>query len=139
MNRMIAVALALFAASVDAAPVTITVTNVASGDGSVVVRVYDGADDWLSDRGWRTRKIVAASTREGDTIAVTLDLPPGDYAVLAFHDIDDDGKLPRNFLGRFGEPAGTSNAARSWLGAPDWKDARFTLEAEPLALPIALE
>ena len=59
--------------------------------------------------------------------------------MLAFHDVDDDDQLPRNFLGRYGEPAGASNAARSWLGAPDWEDARFTLGTEPLAQSIALE
>ena len=138
MSRIIVVALALFAASLQAAPLTVTVTNVASGDGSVVVRVYDSADNWLSER-WRTRKVVPASAREGDAITITLDLPSGEYAVLAFHDVDDDGKLPRNFLGKFGEPAGASNGAHTWLGAPDWDDARFTLEAEPLVRSIALE
>ena len=103
------------------------------------MRVYDGKDNWLSERGWRTRKVVPASAREGDAVTITLDLPPGDYALLAFQDVDDDGRLPRNFLGKFGEPAGASNAARSWLGAPDWKDAQFTLGAEPLAQTIALE
>ena len=139
MRTVVALVLALFAASLQAAPLTITVTNVAGDTGSVVVRIYDGADNWLSERGWRTRKIVAAAERAGDAITITLDLPPGEYAVLAFHDANDDGKLPRNFLGRFGEPAGASNGAHSWLGAPDWKEARFTLEAEPLAKSVALE
>jgi uncharacterized protein (DUF2141 family) len=138
LTKLIAGALALLASSALAAPLTVTVSNVASGDGSVVVWVFDSADNWLSDR-WRTRKVVAASAREGDSIAVTIDLPPGDYGVLAFHDRNDDGKLARAFLGRFSEPAGAANGARSWIGAPDWSDAKFTIGAEPVALAIALE
>lgn len=117
----------------------VTATNVASDDGSLVVWVYDNADAWLGD-GWRTRKVVkVAGTRKDGAITVELQLPAGEYALSVFHDVDDDGKLARNFIGLPKEPAGLSNNLRPKFGPPRWKDAKFALADGVAVQEIALQ
>lgn len=116
----------------------VTATNVASDAGSFIVWVYDDAEAWLGD-GWRTRKVVkVAGQRAGDAITVEIPLPAGEYALSVFHDVDDDGKLERNFLGLPKEPAGLSNNLRPKFGPPRWKDAKFAVGDGVTVQEIAL-
>jgi uncharacterized protein (DUF2141 family) len=117
----------------------VTATNVESDAGSVVVQVYDKADAWLGE-GWRTRKVVkVAGNRAGDRVTVEILLPAGEYALSVFQDVDDDGKLARNFIGLPKEPAGLSNNLRPKFGPPRWKDAKFALGEGFTVQEIALQ
>lgn len=117
----------------------VTATGVTSDAGSLVVWVYDNADAWLGD-GWRTRKVVkVAETRRDGAITVELQLPAGEYALSVFHDVDDDGKLARNFIGLPKEPAGLSNNLRPKFGPPRWKDAKFAVGDGVTVQEIALQ
>jgi uncharacterized protein (DUF2141 family) len=117
----------------------VTATNVESDAGSVVVQVYDKADAWLGE-GWRTRKVVkVAGNRAGDRVTVEILLPAGEYALSVFQDVDDDGKLARNFIGLPKEPAGLSNNLRPKFGPPRWKDAKFALGEGVTVQEIALQ
>lgn len=117
----------------------VTATNVTSDAGSIVVRVYENSDTWLGDN-WRTRKIVkVAGHRTDDTVIVELQLPPGEYALHVFQDINDDGKLARNFLGMSKEPAGFSNNVKTRLGSPGFRDASFKVGDAPVVQSIRLE
>lgn len=110
----------------------VVATNVTSDQGKLHVRVYDQKDDWLSDR-YRTQKIVAvAGNRLDDRVTVELLLPAGEYALSVFQDVDDDGKLERNFIGIPKEPAGLSNNVRPKFGPPKYKDAKFALTVDAL-------
>lgn len=116
----------------------ITATHLESDAGSIVVWVYDNADDWLSDR-WRTRKTVPVADHLVDgSVTLELDLPPGVYAFTVFHDLDDDTKLERNFMGLPKEPSGLSNNLRPRFGPPRFKNAAFSLEDEPVEQRIRL-
>jgi competence ComEA-like helix-hairpin-helix protein len=60
------------------------------------------------------------------TAQVTIkDLPYGVYAIVAFHDANDNGKLDTNLFGVPTEAYGTSNNARRRFGPPRFRDARF--------------
>lgn len=120
----------LFSATVSAAEnpnLRVIATNVQSDQGQIVVWVYDKKDDWLSDR-FRTQAFVkVAGHRTGDRVTVELLLPAGDYALSVFQDVNDNGKLERNFIGIPKEPAGLSNNLRPKFGPPKYKDAVFTV------------
>lgn len=103
----------------------VTATNVKTDAGSVYVWVYDKKDDWLSDR-YRTQAFVkVAGHRSGDRVTVELLLPAGEYALSVFQDVNDNGKLERNFIGIPKEPAGLSNNVRPKFGPPKYQDALF--------------
>ncbi len=63
-----------------------------------------------------------------DSLSVTFDsLPPGAYAVCAFHDRDGSGHLAQNFLGIPQEEWGMSNDPRPKFRAPRFEQARLGL------------
>jgi len=100
-------------------------TNVKSDQGTLYVWVYDRKDDWLSDRVRTQKPLKVAGNRTGDRMTVDLLLPDGEYALSVFQDVNDDGKLERNFIGIPKEPAGLSNNLRPKFGPPKYRDATF--------------
>ncbi|WP_157220330.1 DUF2141 domain-containing protein [Flavisphingomonas formosensis] len=67
-----------------------------------------------------------AAARPGVTIVTVTNLPPGRYAVQAFHDENDNHKVDRMVFGIPKEGVGFSNDARISLGPPKFLDAAFT-------------
>jgi uncharacterized protein (DUF2141 family) len=110
-----------------AANLRVVATGVKSDQGKIYIWVYDKQDDWLSDR-YRTQKsVTVAGNRTDDAVTMELLLPAGEYALSVFQDVNDDGKLARNFIGIPKEPAGLSNNLRPRFGPPKYKDAKFNL------------
>jgi uncharacterized protein (DUF2141 family) len=56
------------------------------------------------------------------------DVAPGEYAAQVFHDVNDSGRIERNFLGVPTEAVGFSNDARVHLSGPSFRDAAFAVE-----------
>jgi len=66
------------------------------------------------------------------------DLPPGPYALRAHQDLDGDGAVKRSRLGLPAEPLGTSNNPRGQMGPPNFRQARFTLQAGQTDLDLRM-
>jgi len=54
------------------------------------------------------------------------DLPAGDYAMKAFHDVDGDGRMATNPFGMPTEPFAFSNNAVGNMGPAGWDRAHFS-------------
>ena len=133
--------LALFAAQAAiAGDLEVRLEGLRSADGDARIALHrhvDGAK-FPDDAG-----IVAAISRRavaGTMRVVFTDLPPGDYAVAAFHDADGDGELATNFLGMPTEGYGFSNGARGFMGPPRFDAAAVTVgeEAAPLSISVPM-
>ena len=61
----------------------------------------------------------------GPVVAVFENLPAGDYAVKAFHDVNGDGEMNANPFGMPTEPFAFSNNAVGNMGPASWDRARF--------------
>jgi uncharacterized protein (DUF2141 family) len=70
--------------------------------------------------------------------AVFTNLRPGTYAVIAFHDENDNGKLDENGWGVPTEGYGFSNNAEGFLGPASFKDAAVTLDQADKTVEIRL-
>ena len=57
-------------------------------------------------------------------------VPVGEYAVVAVHDENDNGKLDTGLLGFGGEGYGFSNGVRPMLGWPDFEAAAFSVTGD---------
>lgn len=57
-------------------------------------------------------------------------VPPGEYAISLYHDIDSNGEINKNFIGIPTEPYGISNDAWRRLATPRWDDASFIVESD---------
>ncbi len=133
----LALASAPFAAH--AADLTVLVDNVAGDAGQVLVGLFDKAETFPRDllRGER----VPASTRDasGRVKLVFTGLAPGRYALSAFHDVDDNGKLNANVMGLPTEPYGFSRDARGNFGPPTFADAAFDVPEAGLTITVRVQ
>ena len=114
--------------------VSIELVGVPSTDGQLVVSVYDSKKTWLK-KPVHQKIVDAAGVSEGRML-VDLELPPGEYAVHVFHDLDANGEMKANFIGIPKEPTGVSRDAKGKFGPPRFKDAMFAVADEPLSMKI---
>ena len=151
MIRMIVVGLALvFAAAgrAQAADLNVTVDGIRSDRGSLMIGLYDRADKFaaavdnasaiglLNDK----ERLVGVSMRvipESESIGF-LQLPPGRYAVVVFHDENDNGLLDTDLLGIPTEAYGFSNNATGSFGPPPFEAAAVTLSGADVSIVISL-
>ncbi|MEQ8459231.1 MAG: DUF2141 domain-containing protein [Sandaracinaceae bacterium] len=101
---------------------------------TVVTRSDDGrvfCAIWGARDGYPTRREHAVGQAMDRTIeghrahCVFEDVPPGEYALAAFHDENANNDLDRNIFGIPSEGTGASNDAYNAFGPPSWDDARF--------------
>jgi uncharacterized protein (DUF2141 family) len=107
------------------AELTITVKDVRNTAGSVFIALYDSDNSYLKIK-LATVQMKSKATK-GDVRFVVRDLPAGRYALAAFHDENDNGKLDKNWLGIPTEGYGFSNDVRGAVGPPKFAQAAFDL------------
>lgn len=122
-----ALAFGLATAQAAAADLAITVANVANAQGKVLVAVCT-PETFL---GPNCPYTAAEPARPGSVTVVVHKVPPGTYAVQAFHDENQNLELDRNFLGLPKEGIGFSNDAPMRFGPPRYTDATLAV-AEPI-------
>lgn len=116
------------------ASVDVTVTQLVHGVGTIYVQLCTEAE-------FATFKcaVRGKSKVEADTMTVTLGpVPAGRYAVSAWYDSDDSGKLETGSYGEPAEPTGASNGAKGEYGPPQFKDAAVDLNPGANALTVAV-
>ena len=84
---------------------------------------------YASEEGFPTKpekalRHVDAPIVAGKARVVFEGLPPGGYAVAAYHDENGDGKLDTGFLGIPTEGLASSNDAKGFMGPPSFEKAR---------------
>lgn len=95
--------------------------DVGATTGDVMVAVYDSQAAYDGGRAVRVARIDVG----GGARSASFDLPAGDYAIKAFHDVDGDGQMNKNPFGMPTEPFAFSNNAKGNMGPASWDDARF--------------
>lgn len=73
----------------------------------------------------------AAPARSGSVVVSVPGIPPGRYAVQAYHDEDGNGHVRKGLFGLPADAVGFSRDARVRLGAPSFEDAAIDV-AEPV-------
>jgi len=63
-------------------------------------------------------------------------MPYGIYAVTVLHDENMNGEMDTNWIGLPREGVGVSNNARSRMGPPKFRDAKFELSKSSITLDI---
>jgi uncharacterized protein (DUF2141 family) len=126
--RAALVLLVIAATPVLAGDLTIEVSRITPGRGQIYVAVYDRPETFPTAGQQRTGRILEASAQS--LVVHFEDLPPGEYAAVAFQDVNDNGRLDKNFLGMPKEPYGFSNSARGSAGPPKFSAAAVTLHPD---------
>lgn len=137
MKRRILPALLALAASVPpahAADLTIQVDNVRSGDGQVMVALYDGAATFLRQPVRRA----SAAAGAGSTTLVVRDLAPGDYGIAVYHDANGNGRMDTNMMGIPVEPFAFGRDAQGTMGPPAFDAVKLAVPSGGLATRVTL-
>lgn len=124
LSLLILATLLPLAVTARAADLTVQVKGVPSAQGRILVALYDSAANF--PRPGATLRAQAADAADPATV-VFRDLPPGRYAITAFHDKNGNGQLDRNLAGIPIESFGFSNDAMPVAGPPAFEAAAFEL------------
>ena len=110
--------------------ITATVVNVTSDSGKVVFALYDKSN-------FRLKPIKASASKiiEGKSVVVFKDIIAGDYAIICYHDRNDNDKMDFRSNGMPLEDYGASNNVMSF-GPPNFEDSKFTVSDKDVSLDI---
>jgi uncharacterized protein (DUF2141 family) len=139
---------AILPPSSGASELRVVVEGIRSDSGTIMVGLYDTSDGFvaaikhsteaglLNDKGRRVGMALRAAA--GVQSVVFADLPPRRYAIIVFHDENDNGRLDENAWGVPTEGYGFSNNAQGFLSAPSFAAAEITLGEENRSIAISL-
>ncbi len=107
------------------AHLNIKVKGIRSEKGKILYTVFSDKVGFPSDTDKAMEK-GRATIKDGEA-HIDLDLPNGEYAIMVFHDEDDNGELKTNWIGMPKEGVGNSNNHK---GIPSYKKSVFTLSED---------
>jgi uncharacterized protein (DUF2141 family) len=111
----------------------VVVSDVRSSSGQVRVDVCPQSD-FLKD----CRFGAEAPARQGETVVVVPGLPPGEYAVQAYHDGNQNHQVDRNIIGLPTEEVGFSKDPPLRLHAPTFKSTAFNYSGGEQTISLRL-
>lgn len=140
VRAALAVAILLSGTPAFAGDVRIDIKGIRSDSGAIMIGLYDSdagfrsaikrsADVGLLNDPLRVAGL-ALRAQPGERSVILPQLPPGRYAIIAFHDANDDGKLNESPWGVPTEGYGFSNNATGFLAAPTFDAAAFAVGAD---------
>lgn len=118
------------------AQLNITFSDVESTKGKLVLSIY------TSESSFKSKEALLKSTipLNGQKLEYkNQNLQPGYYMITVFHDLNDNNKFDRNFMGIPKEPYGVSNNAKEKFGPPKYENARFYYDGNSLKLMIKID
>lgn len=107
----------------NAQAIEVNFTGIKSNKGKLFVELYNTKNSFLK----KPFKTAIVSIEDLKSTVIFKNIPVGEYAISAFHDENDNKKMDTYFFGIPKEPIGISNDAKGFIGAPKYKDAKFTL------------
>ncbi|MFY0631293.1 MAG: DUF2141 domain-containing protein [Flavobacteriaceae bacterium] len=110
--------------------ITATVVNVTSDSGKVSFALYNKATFMQKPLQSKNAKIV-----EGKSTVKFEGVESGEYAVICFHDKNDNDKMDFQENGMPMEDYGTSNNVMTF-GPPQYDNAKFTVSEKNVVLEI---
>lgn len=119
----------------DEAQLIVNLHNVRDNTGNLRASVYREPDSFRKED--RAVQVLSVAAAKGDMKMVFKALPPGRYAIMAYHDADQDGKLGLRF-GMFPtEGYGLSNNPKV-MGPPKFADSAFEVTGPETSVNISI-
>lgn len=123
------------------ATLTVNFIGLKSSRGAVMVALYNNEAAYersatAVDTAWHAAKL---EIKNGTAVLKLAALPPGQYAIKAYHDLNGDSKLNVNPFGIPKEPVAFSNDAPVHRRMPLWSETAFFVHAGQNAISIHIE
>uniref|UniRef100_A0A7V2ZL40 DUF2141 domain-containing protein n=1 Tax=Ignavibacterium album TaxID=591197 RepID=A0A7V2ZL40_9BACT len=113
---------------------TVKIKGLKNNQGTVKIALCNSAENYKNDRSPFKAAILEINNNE--VIATFDDLTIGNYAVKAFHDVNNNDDFDTNFLGIPKEDYGFSNNVKGLFGPPSWEAAKFQLNKSEQVIEI---
>lgn len=110
--------------------ITVTVVNVSTDSGKVSFALYDKENFMKLPLQSKNGKIV-----NGKSTVTFENITPGDYAIICFHDKNDNDTMDFEANGMPMEDYGATNNVMNF-GPPKYDDAKFTVNDNDVSLEI---
>jgi len=118
-------------------PLTVVVSSLVSTTSTVKLYFYNTREGFLKSGKWAFSKAVKPDGKK--QFSLPVELPKGEWAVAITQDINNNGKIDKNFLGIPTEPYAFSNNFRPTVAAPDFNDCKFTVDGPGKVVSIVLK
>ena len=126
----------LATASGHAATLHVTVEGIRNDAQPVRVLLFNTPDTFPDEE--QSYKVQATTATEGTAVVEFADLAPGTYAIMAYHDENEDNRLNR-VLGMWPSEGYGLSLNPIVIGPPTFQETSFELPAQGLSLTIALQ
>jgi uncharacterized protein (DUF2141 family) len=118
-----------------AADVAITVSGISQPTGAIYLSLCR-EPEFMTPNCYRT--VGRAIANRGNQVMTIRAVPSGTYAILAFHDVNDNRQLDRNGYGAPTEPTGTSGRQTGANQMPQFSRSSFVVNGRRVNLSIGL-
>lgn len=126
-----------FHSQTQAATLTVDIQSLRSVKGDVHITLCDNRKCYEQRKNWRDRKVIPVTDK---ILKVSFEnLVPGEYAIMVFHDEDQDSSFDKNFLGFPQEGFGFSRDARPIFDAPVYESVFLKLGDTHLQTKINMQ
>ncbi len=115
----------------------VIISGIATNAGSVRVAIYDRAENFLQTKKYTYTKSLAAGNNA--SVQLDFDIPNGDYAVTAYHDINDDHHLDQNYMGIPTEPYALSNNVSVKWRRPTFNETKISFIQQEQTIYLQLK
>jgi uncharacterized protein (DUF2141 family) len=122
-------------ASPSSATLTLNISGFEDQQGQVMAALFSSEDSYKNESPLQG-KVVKVTGNFVDIEFRKLRL--GDYAFKLFHDVNNNGELDVDILGIPSETYYFSNNASDPFSAPEWEEARFSIESGRVTKSISL-
>jgi uncharacterized protein (DUF2141 family) len=121
-------------AAAGAADLTVTVSGIRNASGSVSAGIYNSESSFT--KAPEALVLVRIKATQGSVGFTVHDLPPGRYAVTAYHDENDNGRLDFDPTGVPTEGYGVSNDARNPQAPPEFAKVAFEFRDQSKSVAV---
>ena len=107
---------------------TVTITDIRSDEGRLLIGLYKGADTWLNDTQFYRTEDVAP--KECEVVNSIANLPAGEYGLALLHDEDGDEEMSFPWMGMPAEAYGFSRIDSRMMREPDFEECRIVIDKD---------
>ncbi|MCC1484977.1 DUF2141 domain-containing protein [Winogradskyella immobilis] len=121
----------IFSFAQETQTITVTIDNVTSDKGKVGIALHS------KDTFMKAKPIaeMESSIKDGKVTVTFKNVAPGEYAILALHDANENGRMDFKENGMPLESFGASNNVMNF-GPPQYEDAKFMVTNKDISLNI---
>jgi uncharacterized protein (DUF2141 family) len=112
--------------------IIVSVANISSEEGKVYFALFN-EDNFLNKAPLQAE---ASEIKDGLAQVAFTEVPPGTYAITAYHDKNENQKMDFEATGIPTEAYGVSNNQMNLYGPPLWEDAKFEFDGSKKELNL---